>query len=96
MDLILQSSLSDLIRGLRQKKTSQREYLAQEIAKVQSELKSKEERVKSQAVSKAVYLGMNLGYDVSFCDFHIIELMSRYVLCESLSSITFKCMLLHF
>ncbi|KAI9144135.1 Clathrin/coatomer adaptor, adaptin-like protein [Paraphysoderma sedebokerense] len=73
---MFEKNLSDLIRGIRANKSNPQKYIATCIDEIKEELKRPNDPdVKSTAVLKLVYLQM-LGYDISWADFHIVEVMS--------------------
>ncbi|KZT08745.1 Ap3d1 protein [Laetiporus sulphureus 93-53] len=68
-------TLQDLIRGLRANKKDEGKFIAQAIAEIRQEVKSKDMELKAGAVLKLTYLDM-LGYDMSWASFHVVEVMS--------------------
>ncbi|KAG5972762.1 hypothetical protein E4U58_006153 [Claviceps cyperi] len=68
-------SLYDLIRGLRNHKGSEKEYIQKNLKECRAEVRSQDMDVKATALLKLVYLEM-LGYDMSWASFHVLEVMS--------------------
>ncbi|TFY69220.1 hypothetical protein EVJ58_g565 [Rhodofomes roseus] len=68
-------TLQDLIRGLRANKKDESKFIAQAIAEIRQEIRSKDMELKAGAVLKLTYLDM-LGYDMSWASFHVVEVMS--------------------
>ncbi|KAH9929816.1 adaptin N terminal region-domain-containing protein [Fomitopsis serialis] len=68
-------TLQDLIRGLRANKNDESKFIAQAIAEIRQEIRSKDMELKAGAVLKLTYLDM-LGYDMSWASFHVVEVMS--------------------
>ncbi|CCA68714.1 related to Adapter-related protein complex 3 delta 1 subunit [Serendipita indica DSM 11827] len=68
-------TLQDLIRGLRANKNDESKFIAQAIEEIRREVRSKDMELKAAAILKMTFLDM-LGYDLSWADFNIIEVMS--------------------
>ncbi|EPT03380.1 hypothetical protein FOMPIDRAFT_1022378 [Fomitopsis schrenkii] len=68
-------TLQDLIRGLRANKKDENKFIAQAIAEIRQEIRSKDMELKAGAVLKLTYLDM-LGYDMGWASFHVVEVMS--------------------
>eukprot|EP01130_Rhizamoeba_saxonica_P006418 TRINITY_DN255_c0_g1_i2.p1 TRINITY_DN255_c0_g1~~TRINITY_DN255_c0_g1_i2.p1 ORF type:complete len:913 (-),score=207.25 TRINITY_DN255_c0_g1_i2:39-2777(-) len=73
---MFKKSLTDLIRGLRSASESESAYISGAMKEIKDEIKSKDFDVKSMAIKKLIYLHM-LGYDMSWADFNIVEVMSQ-------------------
>jgi AP-3 complex subunit delta len=72
---MFEKSLYDLIRGLRNHKGNEREYLANCLKECRAEARSQDMDLKATAVLKLVYLEM-MGHDMSWASFHVLEVMS--------------------
>ena len=72
---MFEKSLYDLIRGLRNHKGSEREYLQNSLQECRAEIKSADMDLKATALLKLVYLEM-FGHDMSWASFHVLEVMS--------------------
>jgi AP-3 complex subunit delta-1 len=74
---MFEKTLTDLIRGLRSsaKIGCEPEFISKCLLEIQSEIKSDDLSLKSEAVAKLSYLHM-LGFDMSWAAFHVIELMA--------------------
>ncbi|KAG5996505.1 hypothetical protein E4U43_002840 [Claviceps pusilla] len=70
-----EKSLYDLIRGLRNHKGNEKEYIQKSLKECRAEVRSQDMDVKATALLKLVYLEM-LGYDMSWASFHVLEVMS--------------------
>ncbi|KAJ4413382.1 AP-3 complex subunit delta [Neurospora sp. IMI 360204] len=70
-----EKSLYDLIRGLRNHKGNEKEYIQNCLKECRSEIKSQDMDVKATALLKIIYLEMN-GHDMSWASFHVLEVMS--------------------
>ncbi|KAJ4306288.1 AP-3 complex subunit delta [Collariella sp. IMI 366227] len=70
-----EKSLYDLIRGLRNHKGNEREYIQSCLKECRSEIRSQDMDVKATALLKLVYLEM-VGHDMSWASFHVLEVMS--------------------
>lgn len=70
---MFEKTLTDLIRGLRSK--PQQEFISKCLLEIQTEIKSDDTLLKSEAVAKLGYLHM-LGFDMSWAAFHVVELMA--------------------
>ena len=68
-------NLNDLVRGIRNNKDDEAKYIAQCLEEIKTELRQQNTAVKTNAVAKLNYLQM-LGYDISWAQFNIIEVMS--------------------
>jgi AP-3 complex subunit delta-1 len=75
-DPIFQSSLQDLIKGIRNHKKDPSSFISMAIVEIKKELRSTDSFLKAEAVRKLTYLQMN-GYNVSWAAFAIIEVMSQ-------------------
>ncbi|XP_076811887.1 AP-3 complex subunit delta-1-like isoform X4 [Clavelina lepadiformis] len=75
IDRIFDKNLQDLVRGIRNHKENEVNYISQCIDEIKVELKQENVAVKANAVNKLIYLQM-LGYDISWAAFNIIEVMS--------------------
>ncbi|KAK4122313.1 Adaptor protein complex AP-3 delta subunit [Parathielavia appendiculata] len=72
---MFEKSLYDLIRGLRNHKGNEKEYIQTSLKECRSEIRSQDMDVKATALLKLVYLEM-LGHDMSWASFHVLEVMS--------------------
>ncbi|KAL2378728.1 hypothetical protein RJZ90_005815 [Blastomyces dermatitidis] len=70
-----EKSLYDLIRGLRNHKGNEVEYIQNSIKECRVEVKSQDMDKKATALLKLIYLEM-FGYDMSWAAFHVLEVMS--------------------
>lgn len=82
MERIFDKNLHDLVRGIRNNKENETQYISACLEEIKQELRQDNIAVKANAVSKLCYLQM-LGYDISWAAFNIIEVMSS-------SKFTFK------
>jgi AP-3 complex subunit delta len=73
--ILFQKNLVDIVRGLRNNKKSEKDYISKCLADIKDELRSKEHSVKVMAVVKMAYFNM-LGYSVEYGAFNVIEVMS--------------------
>ncbi|KIW01744.1 uncharacterized protein PV09_06920 [Verruconis gallopava] len=72
---MFEKSLYDLIRGLRNHKGSEREYIASSLAECRKEIRSQDMNLKATALLKLTYLEM-FGHDMSWASFNVLEVMS--------------------
>ena len=72
---MFEKSLVDLIRGLRNHKGSETEYIQSIQKECRAEVKTQDMDVKATALLKLVYLEM-FGYDMSWASFNVLEVMS--------------------
>jgi AP-3 complex subunit delta-1 len=70
-----EKSLYDLIRGLRNHKGNENEYIQNCLKECRSEIRSQDMDLKARAVLKLVYLEM-VGHDMSWASFYVLEVMS--------------------
>ncbi|KAF6827419.1 AP-3 complex subunit delta [Colletotrichum plurivorum] len=70
-----EKSLYDLIRGLRNHKGNEREYIQNSLKECRAEVRGQDMDVKATALLKLVYLEM-VGHDMSWASFHVLEVMS--------------------
>ncbi|KAM0286021.1 hypothetical protein ACHAQH_001211 [Verticillium albo-atrum] len=70
-----EKSLYDLIRGLRNHKGNEREYIQNSLKECRAEVRSQDMDLKATALMKLVYLEM-VGHDMSWASFHVLEVMS--------------------
>jgi len=75
IDRIFDKNLQDLVRGIRNHKDDETQFINSCIDEIKLELKQENVSGKANAVKKLIYLQM-LGYDVSWAAFNIIEVMS--------------------
>lgn len=77
---MFEKSLIDLIRGMRNHKGNEREYIQATIRDCRKEIKSQDMDLKANAVLKLTYLEM-FGHDMSWASFNVLEVMSsaKYV-----------------
>ncbi|KAK0752254.1 adaptin N terminal region-domain-containing protein [Schizothecium vesticola] len=74
-ELRFEKSLYDLIRGLRNHKGNEKEYIQNCLKECRAEVRSQDMDVKATALLKLVYLEM-VGHDMSWASFHVLEVMS--------------------
>lgn len=72
---MFEKSLYDLIRGLRNHKGSEKEYIAESIKECRKEIRSNDMDLKATALMKLTYLEM-FGHDMSWASFNVLEVMS--------------------
>lgn len=72
---MFEKSLYDLIKGLRNHKGSEDEYVQGSLRECKAEIKSQDIDKKATALLKLIYLEM-FGYDMSWASFHVLEVMS--------------------
>ncbi|KAH6626069.1 adaptin N terminal region-domain-containing protein [Chaetomium sp. MPI-SDFR-AT-0129] len=72
---MFEKSLYDLIRGLRNHKGNEKEYIQNCLKECRAEIRSQDMDVKATALLKLVYLEM-VGHDMSWASFHVLEVMS--------------------
>lgn len=72
---MFEKSLYDLIRGLRNHKGNEREYIQDTIRECRKEIKSQDMNLKATALLKLTYLEM-FGHDMSWASFNVLEVMS--------------------
>ncbi|KAJ5707188.1 hypothetical protein N7488_006989, partial [Penicillium malachiteum] len=70
-----EKSLYDLIKGLRNHKGGEDEYVQSCLRECKTEIKSQDTDKKATALLKLIYLEM-FGYDMSWASFHVLEVMS--------------------
>ncbi|KUI52606.1 AP-3 complex subunit delta [Cytospora mali] len=70
-----EKSLYDLIRGLRNHKGHEREYIQNCLKECRAEIRGQDMDLKATALLKLVYLEM-MGHDMSWASFHVLEVMS--------------------
>jgi len=75
-DPIFQSTLQDLIKGIRNNKADPSFFISKAIMDIKVELRSTDAFLKAEAVRKLTYLQM-IGYNISWAAFAIIEVMSQ-------------------
>lgn len=80
-DPIFQSSLTDLIKGIRSHKRDAPAFISQAIATIKVELRSTDNFLKAEAIRKLTYLQM-IGYNISWASFAIVEVMSQQRFCQ--------------
>ncbi|KAK8047582.1 hypothetical protein PG996_015646 [Apiospora saccharicola] len=74
-DSRFEKSLYDLIRGMRNHKGNEREYIQNCLKECRAEIRSQDLDLKATAMLKLVYLEM-FGHDMSWASFHVLEVMS--------------------
>ena len=74
-DCRFEKSLYDLIRGLRNHKGNEREYIQHSLRECRSEIRGADMDLKATALLKLIYLEM-FGHDMSWASFHVLEVMS--------------------
>ncbi|KAI0012847.1 Adaptor protein complex AP-3 delta subunit [Xylariaceae sp. FL0662B] len=72
---MFEKSLYDLIRGLRNHKGHEREYIQNCLKECRSEVRSQDLDVKATALLKLIYLEM-FGHDMSWAAFNVLEVMA--------------------
>lgn len=72
---MFEKSLYDLIRGLRNHKGSEKEYIAESIKECRKEIRTNDMDLKATALLKLTYLEM-FGHDMSWASFNVLEVMS--------------------
>ncbi|KAE9992505.1 hypothetical protein EG327_008765 [Venturia inaequalis] len=72
---MFEKSLYDLIRGLRNHKGNEREYIQESQRECRREIKSQDMNLKATALLKLTYLEM-FGHDMSWASFNVLEVMS--------------------
>lgn len=72
---MFEKSLYDLIRGLRNHKGNEKEYIQNCLKECRAEIRSQDLDLKATALLKLVYLEM-FGHDMSWASFHVLEVMS--------------------
>ncbi|PWY77146.1 Adaptor protein complex AP-3 delta subunit [Aspergillus sclerotioniger CBS 115572] len=72
---MFEKSLYDLIKGLRNHRGTEDEYIQDSLRECKAEIKSQDMDKKATALLKLVYLEM-FGYDMSWASFHVLEVMS--------------------
>ncbi|KAJ5637273.1 hypothetical protein N7490_007152, partial [Penicillium lividum] len=70
-----EKSLYDLIKGLRNHKGGEDEYVQACLRECKAEIKLQDTDKKATALLKLIYLEM-FGYDMSWASFHVLEVMS--------------------
>jgi AP-3 complex subunit delta-1 len=70
-----EKDLYDLIRGLRNHKGTEKEYIAASIKECRKEIRGNDMDLKSTALMKLTYLEM-FGHDMSWASFNVLEVMS--------------------
>ncbi|KAF4310309.1 Clathrin/coatomer adaptor adaptin-like protein [Botryosphaeria dothidea] len=73
--LSFEKSLYDLIRGLRNHKGNEREYIQESLRECRKEIKGSDMDLKATALLKLTYLEM-FGHDMSWASFNVLEVMS--------------------
>ncbi|KAL6706926.1 AP-3 complex subunit delta [Coniothyrium glycines] len=72
---MFEKSLYDLIRGLRNHKGNEKEYITESIKECRKEIRSNDMDLKATALLKLTYLEM-FGHDMSWASFNVLEVMS--------------------
>lgn len=72
---MFEKSLYDLIRGLRNHKGKEREYIQESLRECRKEIRSNDMDLKATALLKITYLEM-FGHDMSWASFNVLEVMS--------------------
>ncbi|KAF2733738.1 Adaptor protein complex AP-3 delta subunit [Polyplosphaeria fusca] len=72
---MFEKSLYDLIRGLRNHKGTEKEYINESIRECRKEIRTNDMDLKSTALMKLTYLEM-FGHDMSWASFNVLEVMS--------------------
>ena len=76
MSSFFQKSMQDIVKGIRSNKRDPKPYISSVIADCKKELREADPFVKAAAIRKLTYLLM-MGYDMSWADFHVVEVMSQ-------------------
>ncbi|KAL4811571.1 armadillo-type protein [Aspergillus unguis] len=72
---MFEKSLYDLIKGLRNHKGAEEDYIQGNLQECRAEIRSQDMDKKATALLKLAYLEM-FGYDMSWASFHVLEVMS--------------------
>ncbi|KAM7223282.1 putative ap-3 complex subunit delta protein [Rhypophila decipiens] len=72
---MFEKSLYDLIRGLRNHKGNEKEYIQNCLKECRQEIRGQDMDIKATALLKLIYLEM-VGHDMSWAAFHVLEVMS--------------------
>ncbi|KAK1760638.1 adaptin N terminal region-domain-containing protein [Echria macrotheca] len=72
---MFEKSLYDLIRGIRNHKGNEKEYIQNCLRECRAEIRNQDMDVKATALLKLIYLEM-FGHDMSWASFHVLEVMS--------------------
>eukprot|EP01006_Ploeotia_vitrea_P035752 TRINITY_DN65931_c11_g1_i1.p1 TRINITY_DN65931_c11_g1~~TRINITY_DN65931_c11_g1_i1.p1 ORF type:complete len:1157 (+),score=279.43 TRINITY_DN65931_c11_g1_i1:72-3542(+) len=72
---LFQKSLSDIVKGIRNHKKNEREYVQGVIHDCKEDFRSTDPKVKCVAVQKCAYLAM-IGYDMEWAAFRVVEVMA--------------------
>ncbi|KAH8588411.1 adaptin N terminal region-domain-containing protein [Bisporella sp. PMI_857] len=72
---MFEKSLYDLIRGLRNHKGNEKEYIQNSLKECRAEIRGQDMDIKATALLKLIYLEM-FGHDMSWASFHVLEVMS--------------------
>ncbi|KAI1765542.1 Adaptor protein complex AP-3 delta subunit [Hypoxylon sp. FL1150] len=72
---MFEKSLYDLIRGLRNHKGNEKEYMQNCLKECRSEIRSQDLDLKATALLKLIYLEM-FGHDMSWAAFNVLEVMA--------------------
>ncbi|KAH6648905.1 adaptin N terminal region-domain-containing protein [Truncatella angustata] len=72
---MFEKSLYDLIRGMRNHKGNEREYIQNCLKECRAEVRSQDLDLKATALLKLVYLEM-FGHDMSWASFNVLEVMA--------------------
>ncbi|KAL2834529.1 armadillo-type protein [Aspergillus cavernicola] len=72
---MFEKSLYDLIKGLRNHKGTEEDYIQGSLRECRAEIRSPDMDKKATALLKLIYLEM-FGYDMSWASFHVLEVMS--------------------
>ncbi|KAH8804624.1 adaptin N terminal region-domain-containing protein [Xylogone sp. PMI_703] len=72
---MFEKSLYDLIRGLRNHKGNEKEYIQNSLKECRAEIRGQDMDLKATALLKLIYLEM-FGHDMSWASFHVLEVMS--------------------
>ncbi|KAI0201308.1 adaptin N terminal region-domain-containing protein [Astrocystis sublimbata] len=72
---MFEKSLYDLIRGMRNHKGNEKEYMSNCLRECRSEIRSQDLDLKATALLKLIYLEM-FGHDMSWAQFNVLEVMA--------------------
>ncbi|GLU18235.1 hypothetical protein SLE2022_345460 [Rubroshorea leprosula] len=76
MDTLFQRTLEDLIKGMRQQLIGEPAFISKAMEEIRREIKSTDLSTKSTALLKLSYLSSLHFHDMSFADFHALEVLS--------------------
>ena len=74
--MFFSKTMQDVVKGIRANKRDPKPYISAVIAECKKELREADPFAKAGAIRKLTYLLM-MGYDMSWADFHVVEVMSQ-------------------